>query len=40
MPKAYVASFCQYHIHRPESAEEDDVSLAAPDFTMNLQYIK
>jgi hypothetical protein len=24
MSKFYAASFCQHHIHRPESAEKDD----------------
>lgn len=34
MTKFYVANFCQYHIHRPESTEEDDTSLAVHKVTV------
>jgi len=34
MSKFYATSFCQYHIHRPESTEEDDTSLAVHTVTV------
>jgi hypothetical protein len=40
MSKFYIANFCQYHIHHPESTEEDDTPLASPVLTLKLQYIK